>query len=672
MSSSAPTVIDLAPQEERGAAPLNGHTWWRFGIACGAGTVVGVAVAAVLDTGFLGESLGTALALLVVLAVPLTPDLASRVVTSLALFFGLGPLTWWVNWPVHLNHAAVLTGTVSTGLTIYVFCGRRFRARAEALVPRVCSTDWLLVGAALAATLATLPLTSVRSPLRALMVLLPGADNWAHYAMFANLRAYGAVPQALGLSPDGSSWAFYSYPKSFHALAATISELGFPDLRTGPESLVAYSHAVGLVVVLGTVMVTAAVIRLPGVQGRLPLAVPAVVMTWTALLWEPGQKVLANGFASFWVGAVAAASALLLSLESRSQPVWAHLAAVAGLLVCVTQTWTPLLIVAGPAALLVLVREPGVRRSALARWLPPALVLLACAVAVVKAVMVLAQSVSFQFLVAAEGGLNGTSALPTFLLLVVLITMLTRGRAWARAHPGAPLELIVRGRLAILLLSPVLGLASLTAFLILQLHVLGTTSYYFLKYLVGFELVLASVTPAVCVMLVPVGALRRWSGPRTLMTVAAAAVLATQLFAPLTNRYLLLYSQTDDGTAAISPPYTREGIARGVLAAAANVAPASTLGREYLPLGEGRAMQPFYPDAWYHAINATVTDKAMGRIDVLRVRADRLEQAVPLVREVLESDSGATFVVPANYAEPLRQALGEPGMAARVFSSDRG
>ena len=42
-------------------------------------------------------------------------------------------------------------------------------------------------------------------------------------------------------------------------------------------------------------------------------------MTWTGLLWEPGQKVLANGFAPFWLAAVAAGCALLAVAEIRAR-----------------------------------------------------------------------------------------------------------------------------------------------------------------------------------------------------------------------------------------------------------------------------------------------------------------------------------------------------------------
>jgi hypothetical protein len=396
------------------------------------------------------------------------------------------------------------------------------------------------------------------------------------------------------------------------------------------------------------------------------VALPAVAITWTALLWEPGQKVLANGFASFWLGVVASGAALLLGLESRRQPAWVHLAAVAGLLLLVAQTWTPLVILAGPAMLLVLVFDSEQEVSATARWLPRAVVLVAAVAAVVKVVVLLAGSVPLAFLVGEVSGFDGTSPLPTFVLLVVGLLALTRRRVWARGRTDGTLSQAVRARLAILLLVPVLGFLSLAAFLAMQIHVLGTTSYYFLKYLVGFELVLACVVPAVCAMLLPTGAFLRWSPRRTLVTTGLVAALGTQLFAPATQSYTQLFSEDDDGTAAIAPPYTRDGIARGVLAAVHRVGPRESLSTEYLPLGRGNAVQIFYPDAWFHAVNATVTNGVMQRMGVLRVRADGPERATVLAQRLLEAEDDLTILVPVPHYGQVRARINDPDLARRV------
>ena len=69
-------------------------------------------------------------------------------------------------------------------------------------------------------------------------------------------------------------------------------------------------------VVLGVLLVTASLLSLRGLRERPMVTFPAVVLMCTALLWEPGQKVFADGFASFWLGAVAAGAALLIAVAS--------------------------------------------------------------------------------------------------------------------------------------------------------------------------------------------------------------------------------------------------------------------------------------------------------------------------------------------------------------------
>ncbi len=139
---------------------------------------------------------------------------------------------------------------------------------------------------------------------------------------------------------------------------------------------------------------------------------------------------------------------------------------------------------------------------------------------------------------------------------------------------------------------PYSGFVSLTVLLVAQLQTLGTTSYYFLKYLLGFELILAALIPAVVGMLLaaitvaaPATRVRRgaWS--------VVATLVATQCFGHLTLQGSLLFSETDDGTAAIAPPYSRAGIARGVIAATSASSPAASFDREYVAV-RGRQGAP--------------------------------------------------------------------------------
>jgi hypothetical protein len=599
------------------------------------------------------------LVLLLAAVVPVASGLAARVAVNLALLVGWAPVLWWIDWPGSPNHGAVVAGLAAGGTAACVLAGPAPRARLRSLVPATRASDLLIPLAAVAGVVATLPLAAASTPRRALEVLVPGADNWAHYAMFANLRAYGATTDAIGAAPDGSPWAWESYPKAFHALAATVSEVLAPKTATGPGSLEVYAHTVSAVVVLALVMVTAAVLALPRLADGAWLALPAVVLTWTGLLWEPGQKVLANGFASFWVAAVAGATALLLGLAAPAMRTTVLAAAVGGLLVTVSHTWVPLVVVAAPAGLVVLAhRRGGGRRRALA-----ALVVLAVsAVAAAYALVITLRTVTVGFVVSEVSGFDGTSPIPTFVLLLVLGYAVLRTRGWAGEGNGLPEGTVLRLRL--LGLAPLLGVVALSAMLVLQVRAIGTTSYYFLKYFLGFELILTCVTPAVVAMLLAAAlpglrAHRAWSAG------VIAAVLGTQLFVPGWQTEALLFSTTDDGTAAVKAPYSRAALAAGVLEAVGSTTPGDSFRREYLPLGPGNAVQTFYPDAWYHAVNASVSGDVWARLAVLRTRADSVDEAAPLVRSLLERDSRLEVMVGPSYVDPLRAAL-PAGIASRV------
>ncbi len=152
----------------------------------------------------------------------------------------------------------------------------------------------------------------------ALISLVPSVDNVAHFHMFATIRDHGAITQALGDSPDGSAWSFDNYPQGFHSLVATVAEWMHPSVTTGAGLLPAYTEGVAVVVVLVLTMLVAAVVSLPALDHRPLVALPVVVITCTAYLWSPGQVVLADGFANFWVASAAGATALVLAV--RAQP----------------------------------------------------------------------------------------------------------------------------------------------------------------------------------------------------------------------------------------------------------------------------------------------------------------------------------------------------------------
>ena len=393
-----------------------------------------MAAYAVVDSGVLGGLPALALLLALLVLAPTHSRLARRVSVNIAMFLGWSPVLWWIAWPGSVNHAGVLIGLGSAATTAAGLCGWRLRPVAAS------SEAMLLLAAPLAAAAAVFPWLS-RSPRAALEQMLPGVDNSAHFAMFWSLRAHGAVPEALGASPDGSVWGAEYYPRGFHTMVATLSEALAPRVDNGVSALPLYLQGQAGVVVLGVLMATATVLGLRGVRGRPLVLLPALVLMWTALLWEPGQKVFANGFTAFWLGAVAAGVALLIAVSS-TRPTLPDVAAVAGLLLLVSHCWLPLVVLAAPAAVLVFVPLFGVpwsRRATVA-----VLLLVAGGLGAMKAALVLIETVPLGVLVSADGGYDAPALLPVLMLVLAgswaLLILGSSRRQGARRCRCAPVR----------------------------------------------------------------------------------------------------------------------------------------------------------------------------------------------------------------------------------------
>jgi hypothetical protein len=613
---------------------------------------------------------GTLVALLVL--VPTARGGARRVAFNGAFVIGWLPALWWVAWPVDLDHGAAAVSVAVGGLVLRVAGSRTPSRRAAELLPRLRSADLALPLAGVAALVAMWPWASAATPRQALLTLLPGVDNASHFQVFATMRAEGAELGALGQAPQGATWSLDFYPAAFHSLVATLSELLTPHLTPGPGALVAYTHGVAAVVVLGTLVLVAAVVSLPRLGSRPALVAPAVTLTCMAFLWEPGQKVLADGFAPFWLGTVAATIALLLSVGPAFRHAGLWIATVGGLVVTVAHTWTLLLVVVAPAAIVLLVEvgsARSLRRRRLPRW-AVALALLALAGAVLKGALVLTTMLDLATLVSANGGITGTSPVPTLFLLLTLGYLGLRLPGWVRRHPGSTADdLAVARRVSLLSLVGAFAVVALTALLVAQLRTLGTTSYYFLKSVVGVELVLAGLVPAAVAVAVAL-----LLGPSRRPRLAAAAscfcvLLATQAFAPFPFGRVGLAAHPG-GTAALGSPSSARAQADGILEAVSGSGRRASFSRTYLALGPQRSALAFYPDSWFHAVLASSTSRSALRNYLLRERLDGPEDAAPVVRRLLETSSDARVVVAPRYLVPLRRFVGDPALGRRIVSWD--
>jgi hypothetical protein len=607
----------------------------------------------------------------VLVLVPTATGLSRRTALNGSLLIGCAPVLWWIRWPFPVSHAGLV---VAVGLGI--LAGRISASEApvgqrlRALLPAVRPVDALIPGVGVAALASMWTWAFPGSAHRALVALLPGLDNVAHFHMFSTIRAYGATTQALGSAPDGSSWAFNEYPQGFHSLVATVSELTDPALRPGPHAVQTYTECVAAVVVLGLVVLTSAIVSVPALRARPLVALPVAALPVTAFLWKPGQNLLADGFANFWLAAAAAATALVLALYPRTRVAVLDVAAVGACLVAVAYAWAPLVVVASPAAIAVLhpLRVSWRDRANRNRlWLAVG-VLSVSGLAVLRAVVGLFRDVDVSSVVDASGGIHGANGAPALALVAVGLYICAAAPALVRPRAGAGGLLLTAQRARVLTTAVVAGVAVCSLLLVEQLRSLGDSSYYFMKLFMGFELTLAALVPTVCgvVFTAVVTSARRRS--TNVVAAVAATAAATQFFGHFPASPVPTFDAHRYGTAAIGRQYSSARMASGVLGAVDTSPGQESFRRDYLSIGRDSASEDFYLDAWYHAVLATETMQVSARLNILRVRVTDVESATPLARRLLTQQAGLEVVVAPRFVGPLRDGLGSPDLARRVVT----
>jgi hypothetical protein len=631
------------------------------------GVLVTIVVYAALCSAVVPGPLTLCIAACLLCVVPTSPELGRRVALNGAVVIGWAPVLWWVRWPFPLDHGALLVAVATGVLIAMVAFSDRPGVRLVDLLPRVGTADLLLPVALVGGTVALWRWAFPGSPHSALVALLPGADNYAHFSMFATIRSLGATTTALSKLGDGTGWDFDSYPQGFHTLVATVSELSYPHLTSGAPSLVAYTQSVAVVLVLGLLVVTGAVVSLPGLRHRPLIALPVLVVTWAAFLWSPGQDLVADGFANFVLAAMAVACALLLSLAPQRRLAAPDVIAVAGLLVAVAHAWAPLIVLVAPAVLALFHpfrdtwRNPALRR----RLGLAAGVLFIAGLGVLKALLHLFVNVDVKTVVTALGGITGTSPLPTFVLLVLALYAFPQASTLVARRTTDLATVGAADRARVLVLVPLAGLAVGSLLFTAQMRTLGTSSYYLLKFLMGFELVLAGVVPALCGMILAAAVSRRRSVARVVLAVGAT-LLASQSFGLVPHHPVPLLDAQRDGTASVGAPLSVSRMADGILAAADHRGGGAAFERDYLAVGPDRAAEGFYPDAWYHGVTVTLSARVATRLNVLRAPVDRLDAATGLARRLLRQNPDVTLLVDPSYAAAVRAGLGSADLAARV------
>ncbi len=449
---------------------------------------------------------------------------------------------------------------------------------------------------------------------------------------------------------------------------ASISELLEPHLAPGPDSLALYTQSVSVVVVLGISVLASAIASLPLLDEHPWVCATVVTATTMAFLWSPGQNLFFDGFATFWLGTLTAATAIVLSIDPRRPFAFPRVLAVIGLLLAVSQTWAPLLILAAVAVFpfCVDIGTVRIRRGQRWKWLIGAGFVVLIGIALQRVLDTLTQRASMRFLVTATGGITGTSPVPTFVLLVAALYICLAFKSWIVTDSSNVVDRLLARRVRILVAIPLIAMASAGAFLVAQLSLIGTTSYFFLKYFVGIELILAGWVPAVLGILIAVR-LPRSAGLHSVVPGVVSVLLASQVFAPFPWASVGWRAQPG-GTASVGAPHSVTAMADGLVCALGTSNAVQSLQRDYVALGKQRGAQAFYLDAWYHAVFATSSPRVGGRLEPLRINLNDATGAAHTVQRVLSVDPGVKVIVAPDEVAQLRKALGNASSSRRVMT----
>jgi hypothetical protein len=264
------------------------------------------------------------------------------------------------------------------------------------------------------------------------------------------------------------------------------------------------------------------------------------------------------------------------------------------------------------------------------------------------------------------GGIHGTGPFPVFLLLVIAAYVLLVGPSLVeRSGSHTPAMLAVARRARLLALTPLAGTGVLIVLFVAQLRTLGTSGYYFVKFFMGLELVLAAIVPAVCAVLVVWVLPSRLRRAQGLLLTAAATLLATQAFG-LTVTPVPLLDPSNPGTATMQPPFSTARVASGILSAARASDTSTSFDRDYLAIGPDRAGRAFYPDGWYHGIYASLSSRTMSRLNILTVPTTTVREAAPAARQVLRRNPRLVLIVDPRFLASLRNQMGSPDLARRI------
>lgn len=626
----------------------------RLSRAAAAGTV-GVACVLVLRaTGVFTGYAAVVLLALLVLAVPTSAVLSRRILLAVALAAGCAPLLWLVPLPTAgTGRTTVVAALLAGGLAAWVALDPR--ARLRAIVPRVRVVDLVPVAAGGAAAFLASPWLTARSPAGSLALLQAGWDNSAHFSMTQMIRRLGHTYEGSGPGLDGESWKFVDYPQGVHALTASIVELMTSEsTRSVGEEIVAFDRAVGLVMVMATVLVAAGICSMPRLRRRPGIALVATSVVLATVALGPGAVLVANGFYTYYLTVALCTAVLVLALTMPRVVMPLHLGALLAALVAVTYGWVLLLALALPAAALVLLPLRSARWRGTRRQHAVCLVLVVLALgAAARAASILGSLEADEVLVI-DGGIPEVSVPLTLTAsaVAVLACLLWQYSEHTRRWWGR--------RETWLAAVPVSGIVVALAIAQLQWSQTGHLSYYFWKFAYG--VLLLGVTTAALALAhvlahaVPAhGLTPRRRRARIVLAVASAGV-ATQVFgatpvgvAPLP---FLPSAPGIDVRADLLHRYRDPAPTLGQLVAAAELATSAGGHRHYTVLPAGlEDLHPISAAQWGFALSGTWTVEANAATSPLAGLDGTPAATVTVISHLLADDELSVVVTdPATLA----------------------
>jgi hypothetical protein len=617
-----------------------------------AGAAVGLAAGAVVLIGrIVGIIEGWPAAVLLVaalLAIPSARSLSLRIVVMGTLLYGWVSMLWWWPWPLGLERTDLLLA-VAVGLAVGWAAGRG----PSSLLPSVGSVDVLPWLGGLAALLAARQQIQARTPVDALAALLSGWDNAAHYAYIESLRRVGST-------------ARYEAPQGFDAYVGLLMEIvdRSPGRANHGELLLA-AHAQGWAVVIGIMVLVAAVCSVTRERRSLGLPAFASALAVTFFLAGPGGTQLVEGFRNFWTVNVAVAALVGLALVVRQTGSTVFIA-MAGSAACVSAAngWPPMLALALPPALVICLG--AVRALGAATWWNRLGYLMAFVVGFLGAgrafyVLRPAAADPSSYTVPTDAGYPTSN--PSLILGIVLagIALLLLGGAPRPAKLFAWLGTI-----------PLSGAAAATVLAWMQLQE-GRLSYYFFKFVTGVELVTFVV---LCMALVGLGSLvrvsARWLRPALVGAAAASLVAFTGSATgwgdgPLAEEpSTLLQSQQVD-------TYAQTGWSAAEIIAASELNSTGETHVGYLAFA-GRELQLPVAEDWFRALTSSFQSDASRRIrgvlyglenpQIARTHPERLA----VLEAVLEHDPTTVVIVPPRVHGELVSGLDDDEERSRVIT----